>query len=132
MLDSTPSTAGTDAAVQIIHPNLRPWQKGQSGNPAGRRAEQTLKQLASLHTEKALLKIVALIDSSDERVAIMAAKEVLDRACGKAKPMEDADDANQKALTINIVRYTDGNQPPERLDAPTVSIRTLAVPGERG
>jgi hypothetical protein len=33
-----------------------------------------------------LQRVVELVESDDEKVALMAAKEVLDRACGKATP----------------------------------------------
>ena len=77
--------------------------------------------------KQAKLRIVELIDDEDPRVALMAAKEVLDRAYGKPKMIEDDDGGDRKNVTINIVRYAD-DKPAEQLAAPTVSVRTLALP----
>lgn len=110
--------------------NLKPFQKGVSGNPGGRRKNDDVKLLARQHTKEAFNRIVELIQSDDERVAIMAAKEVLDRAYGKAKPMEDEDDTAKKNVTINILRYTDqnaGNHTAAPVEATAVSVRTLAL-----
>ena len=49
-------------------------------------------------------RLVELIESDDERIALLAAKEVLDRAYGKPKPIEDEDAAKGKSVTINILR----------------------------
>lgn len=112
--------------------NLRPWQKGQSGNPGGRpKRSEAINALLDEHGPIALMKLCELINSDDERIALMAAKEVADRAYGKTKPADEEDD-DKRSLIINIVKYTDGNQPPKQLDAPAVSIRTLAVPGAGG
>lgn len=108
--------------------NLRPFPKGVSGNPGGKSKKlEELKRLALDHSARAIQRIAELIESDDERVAIMAAKEILDRALGRPKPTEDADEASAKALTINIIRYSDGNQPPAQVDATTVSVRSVAL-----
>jgi hypothetical protein len=109
--------------------NLIPWQPGQSGNPKGRSKEQgEIERLAKDRSKRALERIIELVESTDERIALMAAKEVLDRAFGRAKQSEDAD-VDGRQLTINIVRYSDGNQPPAQLDTATVSVRPLALSG---
>ena len=111
--------------------NLRPFQKGVSGNPGGKpKKHEDVKALARQHSKAALNRIVELISSSDERVAIMAAKEVLDRAYGKAKPADDEDDNAKKNVTINILRYTEpnaGNHTAAPVEATAVSVRTLAL-----
>lgn len=122
-----PKTDSSEASV-AKYSNLKPFQKGISGNPGGRKKTDDIRVLARKHTKEAFERIVELIGSDDERVAIMAAKEVIDRAYGKAKPMEDEDETNKKNITINIVRYSDRDQPAKQLDAPTVSVRTLALP----
>ena len=73
---------------------LRPFQPGQSGNPSGKgglfHAAQRICREAS---PAAARKMVELMNSSDERVALMAADKVLERAWGKPKEKpEDAPD----------------------------------------
>jgi hypothetical protein len=123
----------SDVSVGKIS-NLKPFQKGTSGNPGGKPKGEDVRAMARKNTKKAFERILELIDSDDERVAFAAAKEVIDRAYGKAKPMDDEDAADKKALTINIVRYEGAietygkHQPPAQLDATTVSVRTLEAP----
>lgn len=57
----------------------------------------------------------------------MASKEILDRAFGKVKQAED-EEGDKRSLTINIVRYSDGNKPASQLESPSVSVRTLEIP----
>ena len=107
--------------------NLKPFQRGVSGNPGGKPKGEDVRYLARKNTRRAMERIVELIDDEDPRVALMAAKEVLDRAYGKPKVIEDDDGGDRKNVTINIVRYAD-DKPAEQLAAPTVSVRTLALP----
>jgi len=107
--------------------NLKPFQRGVSGNPGGKPKGEDVRSLARKNTRRAMERIVELIDDEDPRVALMAAKEVLDRAYGKPKMIEDDDGGDRKNVTINIVRYAD-DKPAEQLAAPTVSVRTLALP----
>jgi hypothetical protein len=112
--------------------NLTPWKPGQSGNPKGRsKAQAEVEVLARDRSKRALERIIELIDSDDERVALMAAKEVLDRAFGKSKTVED-DEGDKRSLTINVIRFADGDKPTPQLATPSVSVRTLAVSGSRG
>jgi hypothetical protein len=62
----------------------KPFKRGQSGNPGGRpKVLEEIKTLARANGEAAFRKILALMDSEDERVALAAAQEVLNRAYGK-------------------------------------------------
>jgi hypothetical protein len=62
----------------------RRFQKGQSGNPGGRpKVECEIRALAQKHGPKALDRLVALMASENERVAVVAAQAILDRAYGK-------------------------------------------------
>lgn len=82
----------------------RPFQPGQSGNPGGRpKSQDHVRNLARQHSTRALLKLIELTASSDERVALAASKEILDRAFGRPKPEPDA---SEGPLQINIVRYS--------------------------
>lgn len=53
--------------------------------PAGapNKLTREMKERAAFYGDKALEKIVSLIDSQDERVSLEAAKSLLDRAYGK-------------------------------------------------
>ena len=85
--------------------NLKPWKPGVSGNPRGRpKVAEEVRSLARAHGQRALERLVELIDDPDPRVAFMASREVLDRAYGKATPATDIDDQNNK-LTIVVKRF---------------------------
>lgn len=70
--------------------NLRPFRPGQSGNPAGRpKKVVAVTSLAEEHSEAALKKLVKLMSSDKEQVALAAAQAILDRAMGKPKQSLD-------------------------------------------
>ena len=118
-----PATHVSEASVRAF-PNLRSFQKGVSGNPGGKPKGEDVRALARKNTKRAMERIVELIDDADPRVAIMAAKEVLDRAYGKPKVIEDDEGGNGKNLTINILRYTDVDAT-TGVSSPAVQIRTI-------
>ncbi len=64
---------------------LRPWVKGQSGNPGGR--PKGIAAKAREHTDKALEVLAEALDDEDRRVRVTAAKELLDRGWGKPLTM---------------------------------------------
>lgn len=60
------------------------WVKGQSGNPGGRpKGEKEVIDLAREASPRAIGRLIELVDSQDERVAIAAANSVLERGYGK-------------------------------------------------
>ncbi len=65
--------------------NLKPWPKGISGNPGGR--PKGIAKLAREHTDRALEVLREALEDEDKRVAVAAAKEILDRGWGKAVTM---------------------------------------------
>lgn len=66
--------------------NLRPFVKGQSGNPSGRAKKvKAVVEEAEKNAEKALKRLARMIDSDDEKVALAACQAILDRAIGKPK-----------------------------------------------
>ncbi|MGE0052937.1 MAG: DUF5681 domain-containing protein [Hyphomicrobium sp.] len=90
-----------EATLACLEPTM--WKPGQSGNPTGKSKRlEEIRSLAKENSRRALERLVDLIDSDDERIALMAAREVLDRAWGKVKPAEDDNDG--KGITVNIVR----------------------------
>jgi hypothetical protein len=124
------TTASTGVSSR---PWLKPWKPGQSGNPSGKSAKQReMEALAKDKSVRALERILELMESEDERIAFMAAKEVLDRAFGRPAPVKEDEKVDTKGLTINIIRYSDGNQPPAQLESTALSVRSVALPRERG
>ena len=60
------------------------FQKGRSGNPHGRpKVEGEVRELAQRYGRAAIERLVELMNSENERVAVVAAQAVLDRAYGK-------------------------------------------------
>jgi hypothetical protein len=67
-----------------------------------------LRLLARDAALAALKRLADLSRSEDERVALAATQELLNRAFGKASPAGAADDAPaSQALVIKIVRFSD-------------------------
>lgn len=66
------------------------FQPGQSGNPNGRpKIPNEVKEALKALTMPAVQKLAELLRSDDDRVAMTAVKEVLDRNLGKpVQPVE--------------------------------------------
>src|SRR5690242_14257348 len=68
------------------------WQPGKSGNPGGRTIEyKECVRMAKEASPRAMQRLIELMESSDERVAIMAADKIMERAWGKPKEQPHAD-----------------------------------------
>lgn len=63
------------------------FEKGKSGNPGGRPKMDTVVRealdLARNAAPRAIGRVVELVDSKDERVALAAANTIIDRVYGK-------------------------------------------------
>jgi hypothetical protein len=60
------------------------FQKGQSGNPGGRpKVADEIRELARQHGPAAFQRVLELCVSGDERIALAASQEVMNRAYGK-------------------------------------------------
>jgi hypothetical protein len=71
--------------------------KGQSGNPGGRpKGIKELTELARANSKTAFERIVAMLDSPDERVVLAAAQEILNRGYGK--PSQAVDVTHRSAV----------------------------------
>ncbi len=85
------------AIITATGGKLIPWAKGQSGNPGGRsRVFFEVQNAARELSLSALNKLGELIESPDERVAIIAANSVLDRAFGKPKEQKTEDNQSPR------------------------------------
>ena len=78
----------------------KPFKKGQSGNPGGRpKMASDVKALAQDHCAAAIKKLAALMKSKDERTAIAACKDLLDRGIGKA-PQAHTGEGGEGPITL--------------------------------
>jgi hypothetical protein len=82
-----PQSAKTVPPALVAHA----FKPGESGNPGGRTASfAECQRLAREASPDAMRRLIELIRSSDERVALMAADKVLERAWGKPKEQDPA------------------------------------------
>src|SRR5215510_4321351 len=67
------------------------FKKGESGNPGGRPKLPTeVKEAFQAKAPEALAVLVRCLESSDDRVAMLAAQAILDRGYGKPTQSIDA------------------------------------------
>ena len=60
------------------------WQKGQSGNPGGRkRTNPEVREMAEAACPDAIKRVISFLEDSDPKIAMMAANILLDRGLGK-------------------------------------------------
>ena len=81
------------------------FKKGQSGNPGGRpKAVVEIRDLARQHGRAAFERIVGLMHSADERVALTASQEVLNRAYGKP-PQPQTGEGGEGAILVHVISF---------------------------
>lgn len=101
------------------------WVKGVSGNPKGR-APMTgeiaeVMELAYQHAPSAFRRMLELMKSTDERVALAAAEKVLDRACGKpAQAIEHSGEVAHRYVAEIPPVLTDGKEWERRYGSKTI------------
>ena len=85
----------------------RPFKKGQSGNPNGRpKIDPEVKEALRAATPKAVQKLIQLIDSNMDKIALKACCEVLDRVIGKPEVVSKLEVTDNTPKTI-IVKWQD-------------------------
>lgn len=116
-----------------------PFKKGTSGNPAGRqkgalrKVVPEIREAAKAYGPEVLLRLVSLVKSKDERVAIAACTAILDRGYGR--PAQNVDVKGGFDIVVEIVRFIEGSTGPtiegeasEQLEAEALPAKALALP----
>jgi hypothetical protein len=86
---------------------LVPFPKGKSGNPGGRTKQfAQCQRLCREASPDAARRLIELIQSEDERVALMAADKVFERAWGRPKDYDPNAQAPKKAPPFDPSLYT--------------------------
>jgi hypothetical protein len=87
------SLNGRGSAGKVLSPAFvaKQFKPGQSGNPTGSRGATygEVVRLASRFSVRAIWRLSELMESDDERVALLASQAILDRAHGKARDYPD-------------------------------------------
>lgn len=123
---------------EIVAPSggiLRPFQKGQSGNPGGFAVGkyQDVRRLAADKSMHAMKRIIELMDDDDTRIAFMASTAVLERGIGKPRDHSEEEalasrisleglDKGERAVLAMLLQKALG------LDKPAAAPGTTAVP----
>jgi len=76
--------------------------KAQSSESAHRK--RILRDLLEPHLPTAAKKLISLISNEDEKLALAAAKELIDRVCGKAEQSVDLSDET-KTVAAAILQF---------------------------
>lgn len=90
----------------------RPFEKGKSGNPGGRKKkteeERRVEEMARVHTEDALTTLVTIMKNpvAKDSARVTAACAVLDRGWGKAPQVVELGNKDGQPLALT-------NVPPE-------------------
>lgn len=84
-------------------------KKKSAGASRPRARVSGVRERAQRHAAKALKKLVDLVDSKNERVALSAAQTVLDRAHGKVAQAMNLN-GTDGGLTVKIVRFNQKEQ----------------------
>jgi len=101
--------------------NLKPWRKGQSGNPSGRPAVVAeVRDLARQHTSAAIKTLVRIMEKGKpDQARVAAACALLDSGYGK--PIQALQtDAPRPLLVVNIDTSA-ADEAPKTIEAPPLT-----------
>jgi hypothetical protein len=92
----------------------KPFEPGRSGNPSGRpkRSQEELDLIdACKGKTPASLGVIEhiMLNGENERNRLSAAQYIIDRAYGKAVQQTELTGKGGEPFTIQIVRFSDGN-----------------------
>jgi hypothetical protein len=107
-----------------VHRNeLGYFLPGTSGNPSGRpKGASEIRELARQYVPAALVRISELVRSQDERVALAAAQEILNRVFGKAlQSIESVEGNDTQILNIGAL-YLQAVQAANRQPDPRIVV----------
>ncbi len=107
---------GSENRRKQIRPRKTPssaWKQGQSGNPGGRpKVAAEIRDLARDHGPEAIQRLVTLMRSKNESVAVRAAEALLDRGYGR--PMQGLElidkEATRTVKQIKVVFVNPGER----------------------
>jgi hypothetical protein len=75
------------------------WRPGESGNPGGRpKVAAEVRDLAREYGAKAIERLVALMHSKNESVAVRAVEAILDRAYGRPMQAMELTENNRNSI----------------------------------
>ena len=99
------------------------WAPGVSGNPSGRPAVVSeIQELARARAPEAFKRICELIASADERTALAASQEILNRAYGK--PTQSVDSTVKTldvgALYVEALKIVNDQHRPQVVDGQVI------------
>ena len=121
--------AGPEQEKRTIPPALaaHSWRPGQSGNPGGRTLEfADCQRLCREASPDAARRLIDLMYSEDERVALMAADKVLERAWGRPKEPDQPTSLEQRLLAMTPdERARDATELVERMQARLAALQTV-------
>src|SRR5882724_150043 len=105
------------------------FEPGKSGNPGGRpKIPPEIKELVAEATPAAMRKIIRLVASKDERVALAAAQYVAVRHLGRPSQHIDAD-VRHDSLPALLAGILGGTQDAETLAPRPTGLRDRGVAG---
>src|SRR5665213_1646532 len=102
----TPDERESDASAEISAPAIRRDQGGRfvpgvSGNRSGRpKAEAVLRESAQAYGDDSIQTLFALTKSKNEKIALLACREILDRGYGR--PRETIDLSAEVTPKMNL------------------------------
>src|SRR5260370_42625834 len=105
IMTSTLGSRSGARSERVLAPGFldRRWKPGQRGNPSGQTGEYgEVVRLAQSLSVRAIERLGELMESEDERVSVVAANSLLDRAYGKPqsqRPEEHSIEAKLARMT---------------------------------